>query len=684
MSALDTLLAHRVVQLLGLALAHSVWQGALIALACAGADEWLRRASAQARYAVGCAGLLLMLACPVGTLLWLNATTLPVGPAQSVRAIDDARFAATQTQAADATAPGDAPQPFADPLADADDAPTRFEHWAARGAAVRPWLVLLWLVGASVLALRLLCGWLLAQRLKREPAPLASRALQETAARLMRRLRVSRPVRVCVSALVEAPTVIGWLRPVLLLPACALTGLSAPQLEALIAHELAHVRRYDYLVNLLQAVVETLLFYHPATWWLARRVRLEREHCCDDLAVAATGDALVYARALATLEQMRRRPALTLAVAANGGILMSRIQRLLNPQVSSARRATPRAMLLLALVAVASIFAGAQTFTSYSRYDAPTAQPQRAPAPAKRKVAVTFVSLPSFHAYSSQRAARDLQQLIGSLRAHAVPATGFVNESSLYHEGQLDEERVRLLRTWLDAGFDLGTQTFAHSSLYKTPLAAFEQDVIHGEEITGQLLRERGRQLRYFSYPFLNTGPDRATKETFEKFLRARNYRIHQVTIDNMDWLFAQAYANAHRRADDAGMTRVAADYVPYMERMFAFDEQLARDTLGYEPPQVLMLMPSGLNAEKLDELLAMLERRGYQFVTLDEAQQDKAYSLPDTYTGAVGISWLQRWAMTKGAAFRKEPYLPAYMQQFDFTQSGSDYKTNKEANSPE
>ena len=113
------------------------------------------------------------------------------------------------------------------------------------------------------------------------------------------------------------------------------------------------------------------------------------------------------------------------------------------------------------------------------------------------------------------------------------------------------------------------------------------------------------------------------------------------------------------------------------MKRIFAFYEQLARDTLGYEPPQVLLLMASGLNADRLDELLTMLERRGYQFVSLDEAQSAPAYSLPDTYTGPVGISWLQRWAMTKGAPFRKEPYLPPVMQPYDFRRSGADYKTN-------
>src|SRR5207237_1132196 len=162
--------------------------------------------------------------------------------------------------------------------------------------------------------------------------------------------------------------------------------------EALIAHELAHIRRYDYLVNLLQSIVETLLFYHPAVWWLSRRVRTEREHCCDDLAVATTGDVLLYARALTTLETLRRR------------------------------------------------------------------------------TGVSLVSMPAFQTYYNPRMERDLRKLIGSLRAHNAPAIGFVGENVLYKNGQLDEERVQLLRTWLDAGYELGTQTFSHPSLYETPL----------------------------------------------------------------------------------------------------------------------------------------------------------------------------------------------------------------------
>src|SRR6185436_11585192 len=130
----------------------------------------------------------------------------------------------------------------------------------------------------------------------------------------------------------NAPAVVGWLRPVVLIPASAVIGLSAAQLEAVIVHELAHIRRFDALANLLQMAVETALFYHPAVWWISRRIRVEREHCCDDVAVATSGDALGYAKALASLEEWRALPSpaeSSLALAATGGVLKHRISRLL-------------------------------------------------------------------------------------------------------------------------------------------------------------------------------------------------------------------------------------------------------------------------------------------------------------------------------------------------------------------
>jgi beta-lactamase regulating signal transducer with metallopeptidase domain len=234
-------------------------------------------------------------------------------------------------------------------------------QWAGRRFdSALPWLVAVWFAGVFSLSIRFLGGLALVERLKRAQTSPALLFWQEKLSSLCEQLRVSRPVRLSESALVEVPTVIGWLRPVILVPASVFTGLSAPQLEALLAHELAHIRRYDYLVNLIQTAVETLLFYHPAVWWVSSQVRQEREHCCDDLAVAVCRDVLVYARALAALEQLRAHIPQA-AVAATGGSLLKRIQRLVGSPAPLSHRLDSWLAGLIAIVTAFSILAGSQT-----------------------------------------------------------------------------------------------------------------------------------------------------------------------------------------------------------------------------------------------------------------------------------------------------------------------------------
>src|SRR5262249_33339444 len=167
------------------------------------------------------------------------------------------------------------------------------------------------------------------------------------------------------SAAVKALMVIGWIRPLILLPLTAMTGLAELQLQAILAHELAHIRRHDYLVNLLQTTVETILFYHPAVWWISHQIRIERENCCDDQAVEVCGDTVGYARALAQLEELRLQMP-ERAIAATVGTLLQRIQRLLEPEeskhaVSRAMAAAVAAIFVISVVAVPAMFSSGTT-----------------------------------------------------------------------------------------------------------------------------------------------------------------------------------------------------------------------------------------------------------------------------------------------------------------------------------
>ena len=309
MKALAGILTQPLCRAIALSLIHFLWQGVLVALLLAAGNGGLRRSSARARYAAACAAMALLLALPAVTVWRLRIPEARTSPGLSL----------LSTSPQPASSPG--PRPGLPARAD-------------RIAALAPWIVLAWLAGVSLLSIRLLGGLLTARRLRhrhtrRPVAPWEAR-FRELAARL----RVTRPVRLLESALVEVPTAIGILRPVVLVPAGILTGMAADQLDSLLAHELAHVRRGDCLVNLLQALAETLLFYHPATWWISSRIRIERENACDDLAVAAIGDAAAYARALVDLAERRVAPP-ALAVAADGGRLWNRVARLVpGPEVS--------------------------------------------------------------------------------------------------------------------------------------------------------------------------------------------------------------------------------------------------------------------------------------------------------------------------------------------------------------
>jgi len=320
---------HPAVDRLGWTLLHFLWQGAVIAALFAVAQTGLRRRSSHARYWTGCLALALMLAAPVITFLALGAErTVPVALAAGGTRSSAARPPALDGQGGQS---GQRGQPRAPIPLPAYLNPNLNLNLPAPPSLLSgkliPGLVLVWLLGVSALSIRLLFSSLHVARLKRRGHEPPGEPWLTRLDRLRAALQISRPVRLVKSFLIEVPAVVGWLRPVILLPAASLAGLTPAQLEAILAHELAHVRRHDYLVNLLQNALETLLFYHPAVWWISSCVRAEREICCDEIAVKLCGDRLVYAQALAALEQLRAgRPAL--ALGADGSSLLERIRRL--------------------------------------------------------------------------------------------------------------------------------------------------------------------------------------------------------------------------------------------------------------------------------------------------------------------------------------------------------------------
>jgi hypothetical protein len=375
------------VERLGWVLVHSLWQFLLLALGVLVLQRALQRCSAAARYGTLLALMCVLVSMPVATwsLLPADATSgargavagqggtaaLSPGPAGVDReaAGPPAAWPGRELEwpAPTTTGPGPAPRSETGSLG---------AWWSTARDALRPWLspiVWTWCAGVLVFAMRPLLSWHTVRRLRTAGVAPVPASVHTALDRTAQRLRLRHAVQVLQSTLVQAPVVVGYLRPVILLPLGVVTGLPVAQLEAILAHELAHIRRQDYVVNLLQTLVETVFFYHPAVWWLSRQIRNERENCCDDVAIGVLGNRVDYGRALLALEELRGA-ATALALGGRGGALLCRVRRILGCEpprdVFGGGMAVGLGLLAAATVVVWSAFVPAS--------DAP---PAPAPAP---------------------------------------------------------------------------------------------------------------------------------------------------------------------------------------------------------------------------------------------------------------------------------------------------------------
>lgn len=319
MTELATVGSAPIVQVVGLALIHFSWQGFLLGSLLSLILIAMRQRSANARYAVCLLTMLLMLLAPITTtMVILSGIPTPLhGAAVTLRLLQ----------------PGTPGTSWLDPLL--------------------PWLTGGWALGTFFLQLRLLLDWMRARRMQRVGIRLLPKQWLRELDDLQACLGIRKAVRILESSLVSVPSTIGWSRPIILIPAGILSILTPPQLRAVIAHELAHIRRHDYLINLLQNVFESVLFFHPMTWWVSERLRVEREYCCDDVAVSACGSSLNYAQALSSLEEFRGLDSHGV-LASTGGNLMRRISRMLE---SGTNLSASRASWLPPVLGVAGVVA---------------------------------------------------------------------------------------------------------------------------------------------------------------------------------------------------------------------------------------------------------------------------------------------------------------------------------------
>lgn len=639
---------------LGWALLHSIWQIGLAAFFLFAAFRFLTNASSNVRYAVSIFALAVALILPAATFAWLASDT-----ANTHQAI--------QILAAENNLPKERAFPLAEkiPVERAGENAAVLPNYQAIQAIIgsadlsskMPWLVALWLLGVAGFTLRLFGGVWHLHIYKTRQVFAPEQNWQATFGELCEKLRIAQPVRLLRSKLVETPIAVGWLKPVILIPASVFLRIDAGELETIIAHELIHIRRRDYLVNFAQSMVEILFFYHPCVWWISAQIRREREFVCDDI-VGRTleNERVVYAQALANLEELRlltngRVPLAAMAAAApNGGNLMLRIQRILKQKTEI--KGNPSAWSAMLGFAIISAFLVAV----FSFNQAPLVNAQKSAK--DKKLAIGFVSLPPVDRSGNppQDADATARLMIAGLTKHKVPAIGFVQGERISDGEKFYPVRANIVRLWRDAGLEVGIGNYKHVWFYDTPYDEYVAGVEKNEAIAKKLLAEKNLTLKYFSYPYLNTGRSTADKMRFEAWLKDRGLRSVPYTIDNQEWMYSYAYDMARLDNDISTMTEIRVGFIKYMDQMFDHYEAYSQEMFGRNISQTMVLTPSRLVADSADDLFGMIQKRGYKFVSMDEALRDEAFNTPENFVNKSGVSWFERWTLAQGKPLRDEP----------------------------
>jgi beta-lactamase regulating signal transducer with metallopeptidase domain len=645
---------------LGWALLHSTWQISLITAALFVVLRVTRAEATRLRYVVCVTAMALALIVPLGTY-WQYASfstdvdrdvaavtgTSRRDPAERANSVESEIRSETS---AGVTATGTEGQPaWADYVARAGEMVER------TAPTLMPGAVAVWLFGMLLFGIRLGGGFWQVHRYRTFGVEPVEGELFDKFELMCDRLGISGRVELVKSTIIGTPVAFGILKPIVLLPASIFLQMSPREIELIVAHELTHIRRYDPLVNIFQSFAEVVLFYHPGIWWISCEIRREREFATDRLVTETEGvPHAVYAAALVNLEEIRVRANYDtprLATAADGGKLMQRVKRILQKktEMRETRSAWPAGVALLLISAVVAM--------AFSTGSTPVVN-----ADAKkngRKLAIGFVSLPPVD--RTENAPKDsdatARLLIEKLKNRRIPATGFVLGGAIEaSEGKLAPIRANIVRMWRDAGFEVGIGGYKHIWFAETPINDYIANVEKNERLVAPLLAEKGQSLRYFSYPFLNTGRTHDDYVQFEKWLAGRGLQSIRYTLDNQEWMYSYAYDMARNENDLNSMNEIRDSFIKYMGQMFDHFETYSTRMFGRDIAQTMVLTPSRLVADSSDELFGMIEKRGYSYVPMAEAQADPAYQTEESFAGKSGISWFERWAMHKKQPLLDEP----------------------------
>ncbi len=667
----------KIVENLGWTLLHSIWQIALIAFILFVLLKVFRAFSANIRYVISVFAL--GMACALSVITFVQ---LAVNSSANDLQIKKLNSDYTKKINKEYLSAKDFPVISKNdkPIVELTDEKTSISIENLRNLfsenlpAVLPVLVGLWFLGVMLFALRLIGGVWQIHKFKTCEVSAPNNEWLEKFAVLCKKLEITQTVKFLQSNLIETPVVIGWLMPVILVPASVFLQISPQQLETIIAHELIHIRRYDALVNLAQSFIEILFFYHPCAWWISSVIRAEREFAADEAVLEILENShIFYASALANLEEIRQTAKITeppVLVAANGGNLMQRITKILQKNTER-KRVNSAWSAMLALALLSAVLLTVFLFNTDSFVNAQTKMKDK-------KIAVGFVSIPANSSplnlpekvdlgtrKKAERLMADatMMQLMNRLATHKVPAIGFLQGSKISDNEKLSTLELKLLRSWRDEGFEIGIGNYNHVWFYDTLYDEYVAGVEKNEVVAKEILAEKNLPLRYFSYPYLNTGKNAEERNRFEAWLASRGLTPVKYTIDNQEWMYSFAYNAAKLNRDDAAADKIRAEFIEYMSKMFDYYEAYSQEMFGRDIAQTMVLTPSRLVADSFDDLFGMIEKRGYKFVSMEEALSDPANQTPENFYGKAGISWFERWRMAQGGKLLDEPQVSSTVE---------------------
>ena len=291
-----------------------------------------------------------------------------------------------------------------------------------------------------------------------------------------------------------------------------------------------------------------------------------------------------------------------------------------------------------------------------------------------KTVAITIDDLPyewhdpSLHRLNLADAARAAlvnQKILAGLARHRAPVTGFVNQLKVEQLGT--EQGTAMLKPWTSGSFDLGNHLYSHTDANTLSVEQIEDEIVRGEATIGPLMKSAKKKLEFLRFPYNHTGDTKKKHDAVAAFIAKRGYRLAPCTIESSDWEFTWAYVKMLAKHDDAGIAKLKATYLDYTSAEIDYYATLNKQVLGYEPPEIMLLHDNQLNADMIDEVLALFEKKGYRFVTLSEAESDPVYKQPDGDITKYGPMWGYRWAKERGVKVngKLEPDPPAWVTEY-------------------